>query len=92
MNERRELGEAFADLEDRVDGLERRTRAQPNAAGPGGWLFLGIILGAGIVGCCWLLSLRAVRELPRPEIAVPAIECNCGAVPPEDDPLLGRVP
>lgn len=49
-------------------------------AATGGWLFLGVLLGAGIVGCCWLLSLRAMRETPPPVINEPPVVCDCGTV------------
>jgi hypothetical protein len=51
-------------------------------ASTGGWLFLGVALGAAIVGCCWLLSLRQAREAPLANVHGPApvISCDCGTV------------
>ncbi len=47
----------------------------------GGWLFVGILVGAAIVGCCWLLSLRTLREAPAPAASpAPEISCDCGTV------------
>jgi hypothetical protein len=53
------------------------TKAAPAT---GGWLFLGVALGAGIVGCCWALSLRQIHETPAPVINEPPVVCNCGTV------------
>ena len=85
--EGRQLPEIVEDLDQRIAGVERR------GSSPSGWLFMGVVLGAGIVGCCWLLSLRTVREQPRPAITVPAIECNCGTAPdPDGAELLEPLP
>jgi hypothetical protein len=73
--ERKELADVLADMDKRIGAAERRGSSPP------AWLFLGVVLGAGIVGCCWLLSLRAVREAPPPIVPpAPAISCDCGTV------------
>jgi hypothetical protein len=75
-------------MEDQAGGCwpQEETMTETNegkgTASSGGWLFLGVALGAAIVGCCWLMSLRAIREVPSapPAPPPPAISCDCGTV------------